>query len=304
MSDEILVADTLQRSADRQAGTLEHPREQWESEVRLIAPPRLGDLWSDLRSVPFYLPLFKVLVWRAISLRYAQSYFGLLWVVVQPIATTIIVFFMFGIIRAKTSDGSNQGLFLFSGIMTWQLFARGLTDVNNSLLSHAGILTKIYLPKVILPFAMTVATWFDTLIMIILLILVCVLLGSPLSERVLLLPVFLFLVSLAGLAVGLGLAPVNALFRDIGVVLPLLLQFGMYASPVFYAASFIPDRWTTLYHLNPMASLIEGVRWSVLPESPAPDLTFLTINILSIVLMLTISIVVFKKLESIVIDRI
>src|SRR5579863_6109286 len=107
MSDEVLVGDMPQQSADAPAGLLEHSRAQWGSDVHLISPPRLTDLWGDFKSLPFYLPLFKVLVWRAISLRYAQSYFGLLWVVVQPIATTIIVFFMFGIIRAKTSDGSN-----------------------------------------------------------------------------------------------------------------------------------------------------------------------------------------------------
>jgi lipopolysaccharide transport system permease protein len=304
MTDESLIIGETQVSSDVSATESERRHEGWASEVHIVSPPELTDLWRDLKEVSFYLPLFRALVWRAISLRYTQSYFGLAWVVVQPIATTLLVMFMFGIIRANTSDGSNPGLFLFTGIMTWQFFSRGLMEANSSLLSHSGILTKIYLPKIMFPFAMTVAAWFDTVIMIVLLLLACAALGSPLTARVLLLPVFLSLVSLASLSLGIGLAPINALFRDVGVALPILLQFGMYATPVLYATSFIPDRWNLIYHLNPMTSLVEGVRWSILPESPAPDPLFLAIGIGTILFALVVSIVVFKKLEAIVIDRI
>jgi lipopolysaccharide transport system permease protein len=304
MTDELVLAEEPKTPSGVVADLPERRHEDWASEVHTVSPPELADLWHDLKEIPFYLPLFKALVWRAVSLRYTQSYFGLAWVVVQPIATTLLVMFMFGIIRANTSDGSNPGLFLFTGIMTWQFFARGLMEANGSLLSHSGILTKIYLPKIMLPFAMTLAAWFDTLIMIALLLLACALFGSPLTARVLLLPVFLSLVSLASLSLGIGLAPINAIFRDVGVALPILLQFGMYATPVLYATSFIPGRWYALYHLNPMTSLVEGVRWSILPESPAPDPLFLAINIATILVGVVASIVIFKKLESVVIDRI
>jgi lipopolysaccharide transport system permease protein len=304
MTEEFFIVDGTRTSSDVSATKLEPRHEDWASEIHIVSPPELADLWRDLKELRFYLPLFRALVWRAISLRYTQSYFGLAWVVVQPIVTTLLVMFMFGIIRANTSDGSNPGLFLFTGIMTWQFFSRGLMEANSSLLSHAGILTKIYLPKIMLPFAATVAAWFDTLIMIALLLLACTAFGSPLTARVLLLPVFLGLVSLASLSLGIGLAPVNALFRDVGVALPMLLQFGMYATPVLYATSFIPDRWNAIYHLNPITSLVEGVRWSILPESPAPDPLFLAINIASILIALVASVVIFKKLEAIVIDRI
>ncbi len=304
MTDELVLAEQPKTPSGVAAVEPGRRHQDWASEVHTVSPPEFADLWGDLKEIPFYLPLFRALVWRAVSLRYTQSYFGLAWVVVQPIATTLLVMFMFGIIRANTSDGSNPGLFLFTGIMTWQFFARGLMEANGSLLSHSGILTKIYLPKIMLPFAMTLAAWFDTLIMIALLLLACALFGSPLTARVLLLPVFLSLVSLASLSLGIGLAPINAIFRDVGVALPILLQFGMYATPVLYATSFIPGRWYALYHLNPMTSLVEGVRWSILPESPAPDPLFLAINIATILVGVVASVVVFKKLESIVIDRI
>ena len=304
MTDKFVIVEQTQPTSMPAMDARALQFEEWASAVHLIRPPEMADFWRDLNSIPFYIPLFKVLVWRAVSLRYTQSYFGLVWVVVQPIATTIVVFLMFGIIRANTSDGSNPGLFLFVGIMSWQFFARGLSEASGSLNSHAGILTKIYLPKIILPFAVVLAAWFDTLIMIVLLVLACMLFGSPLSARALLLPVFLTLISLGSLSVGVGLAPINALFRDIGVVLPIVLQFGMYVTPVLYATKFIPGSWNSIYHLNPMTTLIEGVRWTILPESPLPSLKFLAINIATILICLVVSVFTFQKLEATVTDRI
>jgi lipopolysaccharide transport system permease protein len=275
-----------------------------ERGIQVIAPPRLGDLWRNLAELPAFLPLFKVLVWRAISLRYTQSFLGILWITIQPVASTLMVFFMFNIIKVNTTDGSNQGVFLFTGIMVWQFFARALGEATNSLLAHAGILTKIYLPKIMLPVASVVSAWFDTLIMIVLLILACLVLGIPLSSRILLLPVFLTIISFAALSIGIGLAPLNALYRDVGMMVPFALQIGMFISPVYYATKFIPEKFLLLYHLNPMVSLIEGVRWSLLPESPVPELKYLIINLISIVVMLAISLFAYQKLEAVAIDRI
>jgi lipopolysaccharide transport system permease protein len=272
--------------------------------VHTIAPPRLSDLWRHLALLPDFMPLFKVLVWRSISLRYTQSFLGVLWITIQPIASTVMVLFMFNIIKVNTADGSHQGIFLFSGIMVWQFFARGLGETTGSLLAHAGILTKIYLPKIMLPLASVIAAWFDTLIMIALLILACLVFGIPLSSRILWLPGFLTIVCLASLSIGIGLAPLNALYRDVGMMVPFALQLGLFFSPVYYATRFIPEKYQLLYHLNPMVSLIEGVRWSLLPESPAPDPTYLVINLATILAALGVSIFVYQKLESLVIDRI
>jgi lipopolysaccharide transport system permease protein len=275
-----------------------------DESVHKIRAPRLADLWHNFALLPNFMPLFKVLVWRSISLRYSQSFLGVLWIPIQPIASTVMVLFMFNIIKVNTADGSHQGIFLFSGIMTWQFFTRGLQDATGSLLAHSGILTKIYLPKIMLPLASVMAAWFDTLIMIVLLILACLVFGIPLSPRLLWLPVFLTLISLASLSIGVGLAPLNALYRDVGMIVPYAIQFGMFVSPVYYASRFIPEKFQLIYQLNPMVSLIEGVRWSLLPESPAPDLSFLAINIASIFVVLAVSIFAYQKLESSVIDRI
>jgi lipopolysaccharide transport system permease protein len=272
--------------------------------VHVIAAPRLTDLWRNLALLPDFMPLFKVLVWRTISLRYTQSFLGIIWVVAQPIASTFVVFFMFTLIRVNTADGSHQGIFLFSGILAWQFFARGLSEATGSLQTHSGILTRIYLPKIMLPLASVIATWFDTLILIATLLLTCFLFGITPTPRLLWLPVFLTLISLTSLSVGLGLAPLHALYRDVGLLVPFALQFAMYATPVYYATRFIPEKYQLLYHLNPMVALVEGVRWSILPESPAPDPQYLLINLATILIAMTVSLFIYQKLESLVIDRI
>lgn len=275
-----------------------------DESLHQIGAPRVSDLWHNFSLLPNFMPLFKVLVWRSIALRYTQSFLGVLWVAIQPVASTVMVFFMFNIIKVNTADGSHQGIFLFTGIMTWQFFARGLGDATASLLSHAGILSKIYLPKIMLPVASVMAAWFDTIVMMAMLMIACLVFGIPLSPRLVWLPVFLTIISLGSLSVGVGLAPLNALYRDVGMIVPFAIQFGMFVSPVYYAARFIPEKYQLLYHLNPMVSLIEGVRWSLLPESPAPDFGYLAMNVVSILIMLAISILVYQKLESSVIDRI
>jgi len=275
-----------------------------EREVHTITAPQLGDLRSSLGALPEFFPLFKVLVWRSVSLRYTQSFLGVLWIAIQPVASTLMVLFMFNIIRVNTADGSHQGVFIFAGIMAWQFFARGVGDATGSLLAHSGILSKIYLPKIMLPVASVMAAWFDAAITIALLVLACLVFGIALSPRILWLPVFLTIISLASLSIGLGLSPLNALYRDVGMMVPFALQFGMFISPVYYATRFIPEKYLLLYHLNPMVSLIDGVRWSLLPESPMPDLGYLALNIISIFAVMGISLFVYQKLESLVIDRI
>jgi lipopolysaccharide transport system permease protein len=275
-----------------------------DKSVHRIGPPQFSDLWHSFSLLPNFMPLFKVLVWRSITIRYSQSFLGVVWVAVQPIASTIMVFFMFNILQINTAGGAHQGVFLFSGIMTWQFFARGLQDSSGSLLAHAGILTKIYLPKIMLPFASVMAAWFDILIMIALLFLACLVFGIPFSPRILWLPVFLSIICFTALSLGIGLAPLNALYRDVGMLLPFSLQIGMFISPVYYATRYIPDKYLWLYHLNPMVTLLEGVRWSLLPESPAPDARYLAVNLLTIVMALAVSIFTYQKLESSVVDRI
>jgi lipopolysaccharide transport system permease protein len=269
-----------------------------------IAPPRLSDLWDTMASLPNYGGLLRVFLWRQISVRYRQSILGVFWVVLQPLATTLIVFFMFRIIGANTSGGLPQGMFLFVGVMSWQFFSRGVQDGTMSLRNNANIITRIYFPRVILPVSGVLTAWFEILVTLVLLLAVCVAQGVQISPRLLLLPGFLILLSLASLSLSLWLAPLNALVRDITFILPFALQFGMYASPVLYGGQLVPEKWKLLFYLNPVSTIIEGVRWSVFSEALAPDLWFLATNVTTIVVLLISGLIMFEACEAAVVDRI
>jgi lipopolysaccharide transport system permease protein len=272
--------------------------------IHRISPPALRDFWGVLLSLPPYTGLFRVFVLRQISVRYRQSLFGILWVVIQPLATTLIVLFMFRIIGAETSVKVPTGLFLFAGIMVWQFFSRGVQDGTMSLRNNSHILTKIYFPRLILPISGVMTAWFEIVVTLVVLLAVCVVEGVALSPRIVLLPAFLVLISLAALSLSLWLAPINALMRDITFILPLLLQIGMYVSPVLYGGNLVPERWKLLFYLNPMSTLVEGVRWSIFRNEAPPDPILFAINVATIVALLIGGLLAFQSFESTVVDRI
>lgn len=272
--------------------------------IHRITPPQLKDLWLTLRLLPSQLNLLRIFIWRTISVRYKQSILGVFWVALQPIATTVVIGFMFSIIGANTSGGAPKGLFLFVGVMLWQFFSRAVQDGTLSLLTNSAILTKIFVPRILFPMASAISAWVDLVVMLVFLMIACVLYQVPVSEKLLLFPVFLVLISLAAFTIAIILAPINALFRDVSFIIPFALQFGMFLTPVLYTSDHVPEKWRMLYNLNPLVSLLEGARWSLFPQSAPPDPTFLAINILTIFAALLLGLFLFHKLESTVVDRI
>jgi lipopolysaccharide transport system permease protein len=272
--------------------------------VYYITPPRLADLWTTAASLFAYMTLLYVFIVRNLSFRYRQSLLGIAWVVLQPLATTLVIFFMFGIIGAKTSGKLPSGIFLFVGVMSWQFFMRATQDGTMSLRNNANILTHVYFPRIILPLASVAVGWVELAIMLALAVLICVLQGVGISPRIVMLPLFFLALSLAALAISLWLAPVNALVRDITFILPFALQFGMFASPVLYSGELVPDRWRTLFYLNPVSTMFDAVRWSIFANAPAPDWMFFAINLATVLVLLVTGLLVFQKLESSVVDRI
>jgi lipopolysaccharide transport system permease protein len=270
---------------------------------KVIAPPRVNDLWENLRQVPAYAPLFKVFIWRNISTRYKQSVLGVLWIVLQPLISTFVIFFMFNMIGARTSDGPPPALFLFVGLMSWQFFSRSLQDATASLASGGPILSKIYFPRIILPMTAAMSGWFDILVMLGILMVMLLVWGAVPPERIVFLPIFILFVSFAAFSIGVLLAPINVLYRDVSLTLPFALQFGMYASPVLYGAHFVPGGWRLLFYANPMSTLIEGIRWSILSESPAPNFLFLAVNMASVIVLLVVGLCVYQKMEGVTVDR-
>jgi len=274
------------------------------AEVHVVTPPSLLDLWRNLFALYQYFALFRVLVWRFVVIRYLQSVLGIVWVALQPVGTTAVILFMFGIVKVSPGDGANNGLFLLAGLVTWQFFSRALQDATGSLTGNSGILTKIYLPKLIFPLAAATAACLDLAVMLVILLASVLLFGNGVTERIVFLPVFVALVLLFGFALGTMLSPINALYRDVGFLLGFGLQFWMYLTPVLYSARFVPEQYKSQYYLNPMATLVEGIRWSLLVDSPPPAFVFLAINIFTIVFVLIAALLIFQKLESDVVDRI
>jgi lipopolysaccharide transport system permease protein len=280
-----------------------YPVASRDSNEHVIGPPRMSDLWRTLPLLPAYAPLFKLFIWRMVSIKYKQSILGVFWIVLQPLISTFVVFFMFNMIGANTSDGPPPALFLFVGLMSWQFFSRGVQGGTASLASSGGMLTKVYFPRIIPPLATIMSGWIDMAVMICVLIVMLFAWGAVPPHRVVLLPIFIFFVSLAALSVAMLLAPINVLYRDVGLMLPFVLQFGMYASPVLYATHYVPSGWRLLYYANPMSTLVEAVRWSILRDSTAPNFVFLGVNMASVLVLLGIGLVVFQKTEGIMIDR-
>ena len=212
-----------------------------------------------------YRELFQVLAWRDLSVRYKQTIIGISWALIRPVLTMVVFTIIFGRIAKLPSDGTAPyALMVFSGMLPWTLFSTGLTDASNSLVNNANLITKVYFPRLILPTATLVVAFVDFLINFCLLIAVMVWYQFPPGWLIALLPLFLCFGVLASLGPSLLLTALNVKYRDFRLVIPFIVQFGLYVSPVGFSSSIVPEQWRLLYSLNPMVGVIDGFRWCIL----------------------------------------
>jgi lipopolysaccharide transport system permease protein len=228
--------------------------------------PRVGlrELWA-------YRGLFWFLVWRDVKVRYAQTVLGVAWAVFQPVLTMVVFAVVFGRLARMPSDGAPYPVFALAALVPWTYFATGVTAASNSLTASTGLITKVYFPRLVIPFAAIAAGLPDLAIGLAFLGVVMAAYGvAPALAAVVVLPVLVasMLVTMAG--VGCWLAALNIQFRDVKFVVPVLTQVWLYASPVIYPASMVPPRFRGLYALNPMAGVIEGFRAALLGSRPVP----------------------------------
>ena len=229
----------------------------------VIAPPgRWIDL--DLSEVWQHLELLYFLVWRDVKVRYKQTALGIVWVVIQPLLGALIFTVIFGKFAQMPSDGLPYPVFVYAALVPWTFFAAAVTRSISILVTDAELISKIYFPRLILPLAAIVSSLVDFVCAFV------VLLGlmwwyrvSP-TAALITVPLFLVLAAMTALALALWLGPLNARYRDVGHTVPFLLQAWMFASPVVYPVSLVPEQWRVLYGLNPMAGVIEGFRWALL----------------------------------------
>ena len=266
-----------------------------EHPITVIVPPR-GALTVDFRELWDYRELLFLLAWRDATVRYKQSVAGIGWALIQPIMMMLIFTTIFGRFARLPSDGIPYSVFTLCALVPWNYFARSLGDSSNSLVGAGHLITKIYFPRLIIPLSKVFSGLIDFGIAFLLLIALMAWHRIAPTAGILLLPLFMLMAMLTSLAVGLWLTALNVRYRDVGFVVPFLLQVWMYASPVAYSTSIIPERWRTLYALNPMAGAVEGFRWALLGKE-APDPFFMAVSMSIVLVLLVTGVYYFGRME-------
>jgi len=264
-------------------------------QVTRVEPPR-GWAQLRLREVFEYRELAAFLVWRDIKVRYKQTAFGVAWAVIQPVMAMVLFTIVFGRIAQLPSDGVPYPIFTFAALLPWQVFAASLVGSANSLVGSAGLLTKVYFPRLIVPLAASLATLVDFLVSFAVMGVLMAYYHVAPSPAIVALPLFLGLALTTSLGVGLWFAALNVKYRDVQYVLPFTMQLWLFASPVAYSASLIHSPLgRAIYSLNPMAGVIQGFRWALL-GGPAPGaLIWASVGVA--VALLASGLFFFKRME-------
>lgn len=250
----------------------------------------------NLREVWTYRELLATLAWRDVSIRYKQSFVGIGWAIIQPIMTMIVFTIIFGKFAKLPSDGIPYPIFTYCALLPWNYFARSLGDSSDSLVGSSHLITKVYFPRLVLPLSRVFAGLVDFSIGFVILIGLMFWYGISPTVGLLLLPLFLLIAMIAALGGGLWLTALNVKYRDVKFVVPFVIQFMMYASPVAYSTSIIPERWQWVYSLNPMVGVIEGFRWALLGRA-VPNLSMLYLPMGIIFILLVSGLYYFKSME-------
>lgn len=224
---------------------------------------RLRDVWE-------YRELLYFLIWRDIKVRYKQTALGAAWAIIQPVMTMTVFSLFFGKLAKVPSDNIPYPIFSFAALVPWTLFANGLSQASNSLVGSAHLITKVYFPRLTIPLATVLAGAVDFGLAFFVLLLMMLGYGIYPTLNVIFLPLFFALALATSLGAGLWLSALNVKYRDVRYVVPFLTQFWLFATPIAYPSSLLPEPWRTLYGLNPMVSVVDGFRWALLGAATPP----------------------------------
>jgi lipopolysaccharide transport system permease protein len=265
-----------------------------------IAP---SSSWLDLnlRELWDYRELLYFFVWRDLKVRYKQTAIGAAWAILQPFLTMVVFSFFFGALAHIPSNGLPYPIFYYSALLPWMYFAGALQNATNTMVEHQRVITKVYFPRLLLPMAAVVSGLVDLAIGFVVFLGILLYYGIAPGRAILLLPFFLLLAVLTALGIGLWLSALNAIYRDVRYVLPFLVQFWMFASPVAYPSSLVPERWRWLYSLNPMTGVIEGFRWALTGRGAPPSL-LLAVSSGAVLLVVAGGVAYFLKMEGTIAD--
>jgi lipopolysaccharide transport system permease protein len=251
--------------------------------------------WKDVWD---FRELFYILSWRDIKVRYKQTVIGILWSVVRPLITMLVFTFVFGGIADLPSKGTAPyAVMVYAAMLPWQFFANSLSESSNSLVGNSSLISKVYFPRLIIPSSTILTSLIDFLISFTILGALFVYFQYIPSWRILLVPLFLFIALLCSLGIGYLFASLNVKYRDFRYIVPFIIQFGLYISPVGFSSDVIPEKYQAIYQLNPMVGIIEGFRWCILDENISLDSMPIILSIIISLFLFWLGINRFKKME-------
>jgi lipopolysaccharide transport system permease protein len=264
---------------------------------RLRVQPSRGWMRVNFAELSEYRELLYFLTWRDIKVRYKQTVIGAAWAIIQPLLTMLVFSVFFGRLADVPSDGIPYPIFSYTALVPWTFFANGLIGATNSLVTNSNLIKKVYFPRLLIPASAIASNIVDFVLAFAVLLVMMVFYGIVPTANIIWLPLFIVLAGVTSLGVGLWLAAMNVQFRDVRYVIPFLVQFWLFATPVAYPSSLIEnDLLRALYGINPMVGVIEGFRWSLLGTGSAPQAAILVSSLIAILLCLT-GLYYFKRLE-------
>ena len=255
-----------------------------------LASLGLKELWE-------YRELLYFLTWRDVKVRYKQTVLGAAWAIIQPFFMMVVFSLFFGRLARVPSDGIPYPVFAFCALLPWQLFAHALTESSNSLVANERLITKVYFPRLAVPISAVLGGLIDFAIAFVILLLMMAYYGIVPTRAIFALPAFILLAIVTALGVGLWLSALNVKYRDVRYTITFLVQFWLFATPVAYPSSIVPERWRMVYGLNPMAGVVEGFRWVLFGKSQGPG-GLLVVSIAVVILIFLGGLYYFRRMEA------
>jgi lipopolysaccharide transport system permease protein len=274
----------------------ERPAADRSAEVLVLEPDTSGWGIPDLAELWEYRELLYFLIWRDIKVRYKQTALGASWAVIQPFFMMVVFSLFFGRLAGIPSDGVPYPIFAFAALVPWAFFSGGLQKASNSLVASQGLIKKIYFPRLAIPVAAVISGIVDFAIAFTVLLGMMLFFGMGITAKILILPFLVVLAMLTALGAALWLSALNVRYRDVGLAIGFLIQLWLFATPIAYPSSLLPEPWRTLYGINPMAGVVEGFRWALLGVETAPGPMVLVSAGVTFILLLG-GAVYFRRME-------
>lgn len=263
--------------------------------ITRIQPSR-GWMSLGLRELWDYRELLYFLTWRDIKVRYKQTVLGAAWAILQPVLTMVVFTLFFGKLAKMPSDGVPYEVFSLAALVPWTFFAYALTQSSNSLVQSSNLVKKVYFPRLAVPIASVLSGVVDFVLAFIVLLGMMLWFDIVPTWKIVILPFLVFLALITSLGIGLWMSALNVMYRDVRYVLPFLTQFWLFATPIAYPSSLLPEEWRTLYSLNPMVGVVEGFRWALLNTDTQPG-PMLLVSTLAAIVLLTGGALYFRRME-------